>query len=86
MIVSPHIPQQKENAMAYTATGYTLKEEQNIMILWTKENNKWKISDFQGNTYLIDLKDKLSKEFISRYTTYNSEPVEYIHTFELINE
>ena len=86
MIVSPHIPLQKENGVAYTGTGYTFKEERNIMILWTKENNNWKISDFQGNAYLLDLKDKLSKEFISRYTTYNNTPVEYIHTFELINE
>lgn len=86
MIVSPHIPQQKENGVAYTGTGYTLKEERNIMIVWTKENNDWKISDFQGNAYLIDLKDKLSTEFVKRYTTHNNKAVEYIHTFELINK
>ncbi len=86
MIVSPRIPQQEKKGIAYTGTGYSLKEERNIMVLWTKDKNSWKISDFQGNAYLIDLKDKLSEEFISRYTTYNNAPVEYIHTFELINE
>ena len=85
IIISPHIPLQKDMSFAYVGTNYTLKEERNILVKWTKEKSNWKISDIQGNAYLLDLKDKLSTEFINRYTYHNNTPVEYIHQFELVH-
>lgn len=84
MIVSPNIAKQVKSSSIYIGGGYTFNEERNILIELTPEkNNTWKISDLQGNSYLVELKDKLSKEFVSRYTTYNNIPIEYIKTFKL---
>lgn len=87
MIVSPNTTNQTESGVAYTAGGYRLNEERNILIeLIETKNNVWRISDFQGNSYLVELKEKLSKEFVKRYTTHDNKIVEYTTSFKLINE
>lgn len=87
MIVSPSIVKQVKSNVVYAKGGYTFKEERNLLIELTSEkNNTWKISDIQGNSYLIELKEKLSKEFVNRYTIHNNGPIEYIKTFELKND
>ena len=87
MIVSPNTAAQTKSGVAYTSGGYRLNEERNILIeLIETKNNVWKISDFQGNSYLIELKEKLSKEFVKRYTTHENTAVEYIRSFKLLNE
>lgn len=86
LIVSPNTPKQVKSSTTSTRGGYTFNEERNILIELTEKNNTWKISNLQGNSYPVELKDKLSKEFISRYTTQNNAPVEYIKTFKLTNK
>lgn len=86
MIVSPNIAKQVESNAVFTGANYTFNEERNILVELSEQENTWKISDLQACCFLVDLKDKLSKEFVSRYTLHNNDPVEYIKTFQLINE
>src|SRR5699024_9326677 len=63
MVIAPHVPKKKEERVAYISGGYTLNEERNILLIYTQDKKGWKISDIQANSYLENLKDKLSKEF-----------------------
>lgn len=87
MVISPNNANSSNSGIAYTAGGYNLNEERNIRIELSRDkNNTWKISDFQGNSYLVELKEKLSEEYIGRYITHNDKPLEYVHNFRLMNE
>lgn len=85
MVIAPNTSKEFESGIAFTSGGYALKEERNMKIVFSKSKSSWKICDIKGNSYLCELKDKLSEEFINRYTTHLDEEVEYIMEYQLIN-
>ncbi|MPW24911.1 hypothetical protein GC105_03785 [Alkalibaculum sp. M08DMB] len=86
MILSPTTHKKMESGLAYTSQTHALNEERNIKLELIQEKRNWKISNFEGNSYLVELKDKLSKEFINRYTAHDNIEVEYIEDMEFIND
>ena len=85
MVIAPNTSKEFESGIAFTSGGYALNEERNMKIVFSKsKSSSWKISDIKGNSYLCELKDKLSEEYISRYTTHLDKEVEYIMEYQLL--
>lgn len=75
-----------DSGVVYSNTNKTNNEERNIMIEFIKDKkNKWKINNYEGNSYLTKLKENLSTEYITKYKLNDNILVEYIYEFSLIN-
>lgn len=86
-VISPYSIQNiYDTGVVFTDMNYSSQEERNIQIKFVQTNKKkWLIESYECNSYLLSLKDKLSKEFIDQYTTFFSEPVTYTKETKFIN-
>ncbi|MFZ7133654.1 MAG: hypothetical protein ACOWWR_15005 [Eubacteriales bacterium] len=86
-IISPFSIQNiYDTGVVFANMNYNVQEERNISIQFVKnDKNKWRIQTYEGNTYLLSLKENLSKEFISEYTTFRNQEVKYTKELKLVN-
>lgn len=86
-IISPYSIQNiYDTGVVFANTDYSIQQERSIEIIFiNNDKNHWRIKSYEGNSYLLSLKENLSTEFISEYTTYMNIPVEYITEMKLIN-